>query len=145
MTDGFMEPHPLWEYPSYPMSSVHEIFSIDFVKGIEEDVYEKSIKMRLENEGLLNGVAIWSTLEFDAEDETLKIDSGLIEKPVKNKHLKWNRGYKQAVHILEKKHRIAEADLSNTSLNCMLTFNVKQGAFNVDFKVDKNDHFEIKN
>lgn len=131
MTDGFMEPHPLWEYPSYPLSKVYEIFEVDFTKrSLNNECIEKPIRLDLENEGLLNGVAIWHTIEFDQENI---ISTGLVESPRKNKHLKWTKDYKQAVHILDQKVQVT----CTVSLTCYLKFEPKLGKFNVDFKIEK--------
>lgn len=128
MTDGFMEPHPLWEYPSYPISDVYEIFSLEFQNDSTELVYERSFDLDLINEGLLNGVAIWNAFEFD-KDNT--IDTGLLEKPIKNKHLIWSRDFKQAVHILETKTHINEN--ASKKLSCKIRFEIQKGDFSIQF------------
>lgn len=133
MTDGFMEPHPLWEYPSFPLSDVYEIFCLEFDdKSCQkmEETHEKSLEIGLKNAGLLNGVAIWSVLEFDQESYT--IDTGLLEKPIKGQHLKWSRDFKQAVHILENKTFVNED--SSTKLNCAIKFEFNSGNFKIEFK-----------
>lgn len=39
LSDGFTEPHPLWEYPCYPLSDVHELFNIDIGGEIDEKIF----------------------------------------------------------------------------------------------------------
>lgn len=144
MTDGFMEPHPLWEYPSFPLSDIYEIFTLDFSENTLDSLgnVEKCLEMDIKNEGLLNGAAIWYVLEFDDEEENEKakntrvgvIDTGLLEAPIKGKHLKWSRDFKQAVHILEKKIEVNEN--SATKLKCTVKFEIKQASFKIDFKTD---------
>ena len=72
-SDGFMEPHPLWEYPSYPVTDVHEVFRFDFHKqGLEADIANE-IAMPIKSDGVLNGVALWSKIEYDEEDKSLRL------------------------------------------------------------------------
>lgn len=135
-----MEPHPLWEYPSYPLSDVFELFTIDFTEALSnrkiEEICERCVRIDLKHDGILNGVAIWHRLELDDEDETLTIDTGLIEKPAKNKHLKWSRDFKQAVHIFENKVEL-KPNTAAVNLDCFIKFETKQGKFNIDFKTNK--------
>lgn len=137
MSDGFMEPHPLWEYPSCPLSDSHEIFSFDFVNSsnLSETINQK-IQLPLKNTGLLNGIAIWHVIEYDEQDPSLQINTGLIEDPRQNQHLQWSKDYKQAVHILDGKFEITEMNRDLINLNCFIKFEPKIGKFDVDFKVN---------
>ena len=135
-----MEPHPLWEYPCYPLSTVQEIFTVDFenFSSIKSPI-TKEIKLPLINEGLLNGVALWYEIEFD--DNEL-INGGLLEKPVLNKKLVWTKNYKQAVHILDKKYEINKLNMNNMDLKCVFNFDVKLGKIDFDFKSNESSIIE---
>lgn len=135
-----MEPHPLWEYPSYPLSDVYELFALDFRKTTISGCEERTLGIEIKHEGLLNGAAIWYELEFDDEDKNdakksaKVVNTGLVEEPVRGKHLKWSRDFKQAVCILENKIQVKEP--SKMKLKCILKFKPSQGEFKVDFKTD---------
>ena len=131
-----MEPHPLWEYPCFPLSDIHEIFSFELSNSNCEDT-DKEIKMPFTANGLLNGVALWYSVDFD-NNKSLEIDTGILEQTIPNKKLEWSKLYKQAVHILDKKYDINKTNRSHLYLSCIVNFKCKEGLFNVDFKINQN-------
>lgn len=100
------------------------------------EVVETRTKIELINEGTLNGIAIWYAIDYDENDAELVIDTGLIQKPVKNDKLEWSRFYKQAVHIMETKVIVDGTNRSGLSLNCFTKFEPNLGKFNIYFKVE---------
>lgn len=70
-----MEPHPLWEYPSYPLTNVHEVFRFDFVKKKSEHSIINDVPMPIKSEGVLNGIALWSKIEYDEDDKSLRFSN----------------------------------------------------------------------
>ena len=71
-SDGFLEPHPLWEYPSNPLSDVHEIFSYDSQTQNLENSSKFNIPMPITSNGTLNGIALWHEIDYDESDPTLR-------------------------------------------------------------------------
>ncbi|CAF0727754.1 unnamed protein product [Brachionus calyciflorus] len=136
-SDGFMEPHPLWEYPSYPLSEVYEIFCFNFASSANEPVL-KTFKFELKSNGFLNGAALWHELDFDENDPSLVINTGLLEKPQNDKYLVWSKNYKQAVHIMDRKVNITEENKNSMYVICTVKFDPKLGNFNVDFRIEEN-------
>lgn len=52
------EPHPLWEYPSYPRSAVHRVMTFDFTQTIpSRSVVREKGEMFLE--GPCHAVVLW--------------------------------------------------------------------------------------
>lgn len=132
-SDGFQEPHPLWEYPCKPLSHAHEIFRFEFdPKTLRKSTQTKEIEMPLVHEGVLNGVALWQEIVYDHENE---LNCGLLELPKQNENLVWSMNYKQAVHLFDKKHSINHENKANLSLRCSVKFDIGLGKFNVDFKI----------
>ena len=131
-SDGFQEPHPLWEYPCKAISSEHEIFSFDFNKTDKN--ISQVIDMPIVYDGLLNGVALWQTVQYDDENE---LNCGLIDEIKENENLKWSINYKQAVHLFDKKHLITMNNKSKINLKCIVNFDIEQGKFSVDFKINE--------
>lgn len=129
-----MEPHPLWEYPSFPLSDPLEIFSFNFEtsKKVTEPC-ANTIKIPIKNNGLLNGIAIWHELDYDDE---FCLNTGLQENPKINQHLVWSKDYKQAVHILDKKYEITDSNRDSFKLNCLIKFEPRLGNFDIDFKCE---------
>lgn len=70
-SDGFIEPHPLWEYPCYPLSDVHEVFSFDSLTQNLESSSNVNVQIPVVNKGVLNGIVLWNEIEYD-QDSTLK-------------------------------------------------------------------------
>lgn len=136
-----MEPHPLWEYPSQPLSDVHEIYRLEFTnaesfKTEEAKCVQKSVKLNLIHPGTLNGVAIWYELDYDENSNNtseFKVNTGLLQPPQANRNLVWSRDFKQAVHILDKQYHIDHTNNSTFDFNCLLNFNIKSGSFKLDF------------
>ena len=67
-SDGFQEPHPLWEYPCKPISLEHEIFSFEFTQTNKKSI-QNEVNMPLVFAGMCNCVAIWQTIEYDKENK----------------------------------------------------------------------------
>ncbi len=133
-----MEPHPLWEYPCYPLSDVYEIFEFELKNSFDlNDKIEikKQVVISFKNNGILNGIALWHSVDFEETDSSL--NAGLLKEPEANKKLEWSRQYKQAVHILDKKYEINDSNMASLNLICSVNFKCKQGAFSVDFKIVK--------
>ncbi len=131
-SDGFQEPHPLWEYPCKAISLKHEIFNFDFKKLNKSLTYE--IEMPLIFDGLLNGIAIWQCIEYDADNY---LNCGLLNEPTQDDYLKWSINYKQAVHLFDKKHVVNKETKNGLNLKCIVDFNIDVGKFNLDFKINK--------
>jgi hypothetical protein len=123
-----MEPHPLWEYPAYPLSEVHEVFNLEFEPKtpLTSKIVQKTT-MRLTNSGLLNGIALWHVIEYDKD---FKLNTGILEEPIAGKKIVWSKFYKQAVHILDKEINSNE----QMRVECAVNFNPIQGEFKIDFK-----------
>jgi len=123
-----MEPHPLWEYPAYPLSDIHEVFNLDFEQHatLTNKIMRKT-SIPLTNPGVLNGVALWHVIEFDKDSN---LNTGILEVPVTGKKILWSKFYKQAVHILDK-----EVNSNNQmKVECAINFSPTQGEFKIDFK-----------
>lgn len=121
-----MEPHPLWEYPSVPLSDPFEIFKL--VVSSKQDVkVSKETETDIKLDGLLNGVAMWYEIDYGE----FKLNTGLLEEPQANKNLVWHANYKQTVRILDNKYEIK----SPSKLTCHVDFDVKNAKFDVDFKI----------
>jgi hypothetical protein len=123
-----MEPHPLWEYPAYPLSDVHEVFNLDFepCTTLTNKIIRKTT-ISLTNPGVLNGVALWHEIEFEKD---LKLNTGILEEPVVGKKVVWSKFHKQAVHILDKEINSNQ----QMKVECTINFNPMQGEFKIDFK-----------
>ena len=72
------EPHPLWEYPTYPRSEITELLTFDLTVGVPE-------KAMLKNEGEIalsdlnkpcHGVALW--MEYRLTDART-VSGGLVK------------------------------------------------------------------
>ena len=138
-----MEPHPLWEYPCYPLSEEHEIFSYDSKTQFINKSITSSISIPLIHSGVLNGVALWQIFEYDESDSAFFINSGLKETPHKGHKLDWSQHYKQAVQILDKTYSLDE-NQENIKLNCEIIFDSTLGKFNIQFKiVGKNEKVDL--
>ena len=92
------------------------------------------IDMPIVYDGLLNGVALWQTVQYDDENE---LNCGLIDAIKENENLKWSINYKQAVHLFDKKHLITMDNKSKINLKCIVNFDIEQGKFSVDFKINE--------
>ena len=70
------EPHPLWEYPSYPRSDVHALLTFDFSKSVQDkDLLDVEGEMVLrERGGPCNGVVLW--MEY-ALTKDVSVSTGL--------------------------------------------------------------------
>jgi protein arginine N-methyltransferase 7 len=134
-SDGFQEPHPLWEYPCKPISLEHEIFSFEFNRT---DNLNKPIKnevnMPLIFAGKCNGIAIWQSIQYDEENE---LNCGLLSDPLEQQNLVWSINYKQAVHLFEKKYLIHSENKNKTNVKCSVKFDIELGKFNLDFKINE--------
>ena len=132
LADGFTEPHPLWEYPAYPLSDINEIYSIDttLAENLEKKAEVINNKIKLTNPGTLNAVVIWHEIIYE-NDET--INTGIIEKPVAKKHIKWSMKYKQGVHLLDRKYKIDEG---TAYINYTINSDLKNGIFDCKFNVE---------
>ena len=132
-----MEPHPLWEYPCKPLSNVHQLFSLEFSKKIDgSNSIQNKIMIPITNIGILNGIAIWHDLEIDSD---LDIKCGLVDDPKVGQNLLWNKNYKQAVQILDRKYEINEANKDKFKIVCIDEFDHTLGKFKIEFKVVKTD------
>lgn len=129
-----MEPHPLWEYPSKPLSNSVEIFAFNFNSKCVSEPLKKVFEIKLNANGLLNGFALWHVLEFDEDDPSFSINTGLLREPHFGQNLLWSKEYKQAVHIMDKKTEIT--DFNSSNVFCSVNFEPVLGKFNIDFKIE---------
>ena len=68
------------------------------------------------------------------ENEVLS--SGLVDKLVKDEHVKWTFEYKQAVQLLDKPFSINETNMKQHSLECNINYCVAEGNFKIKFLVN---------
>lgn len=129
-----MEPHPLWEYPSKPLSNSVEVFDFNFNSKCVSEPFKKNFDIKLSDNGLLNGFALWHVLEFDENDPTFSINTGLLKEPQFGKNLIWSKDYKQAVHLMDKKIQIT--DFNRSHVICSVSFEPVLGKFSIDFKIE---------
>jgi len=131
-SDGFMEPHPVWEYPCRPLSQVHEIFFYDEQSQNLENNFETKVDMPLVfGAGELNGVVIWQKVDYDETDVCMSLNTGLVGEVIKGEPLVWSENYKQAVHIMDKMIGCEGSE----NVECRVSFNAGLGKFDVRFKV----------
>lgn len=71
-----MEPHPLWEYPSYPRSDVHNLMSFDFAARIpSKSLLLDSGEIELTGQqGPCHAVVLWMDYELT---DTIRTTTGL--------------------------------------------------------------------
>lgn len=134
--DGFMEPHPLWEYPSKPLSDPVEVFDFNFNSQGVSEPFKNSLKFKLKENGLLNGFALWHVLELDEDNPSIQINTGLLKSPEIGKNLVWSKDYKQAVHIMDNKIDINDSNRLKSWVICNVSFEPILGKFNIDFKIE---------
>jgi hypothetical protein len=134
-SDGFQEPHPLWEYPNSPLTSKsYEIFKFNFIDSINADmnVIEKMINIPLEFNGLLNGVAIWHIIDYS---DNFVIDTGLTSNTIsQGTKLNWHIDFKQTVHILDNKLKITDQNKKDIQLLCHVNFKPENGHFQLNIE-----------
>ncbi len=131
-SDGFMEPHPVWEYPCLPLTQVHEIFFFDEQVQNLENNFSATVNMPLVlGGGELNGVVLWQEVDYDEMDAEMSLHNGLVGEVVRGQRLVWAENHKQAVHILDKSVLVEGGE----SVECRVSFNAGLGRFDVGFKV----------
>ena len=71
------EPHPLWEYVSYPRSAVHDLMTFDLTSTIEKTILSVSGDIQLNEHGrTCHGVVLW--MEYSTGDDIL-LSTGLTK------------------------------------------------------------------
>lgn len=71
------EPHPLWEYVSYPRSAVHDLMTFDLTSTIEKTTVSASGDIQLnERSGTCHGVVLW--MEYGTGDDIF-LSTGLTK------------------------------------------------------------------
>src|SRR5437899_3112797 len=127
-----MEPHPLWEYPCSARTQVEEIFSFDCAQFArqqqQQECQQTATQMQVAFKGSMNGVALWSSIDFD----NFQLNTGLEEQI--GEKLVWNRQYKQAVHLFDAPYSIENtAGEAPLFLNASASFQPKLGKFDLHF------------
>jgi hypothetical protein len=133
LADGFTEPHPLWEYPAYPLSDIYEIYSVDVTEPIEKEANCIKNTIKLNCQGNLNAIVIWHELIFDDG----VINTGIVEKPVAKQHIKWSMQYKQGVHLFDRKYKIDENNNEAINVGYKINCDLKNGIFDCRFNVQE--------
>ncbi|KAK2140166.1 hypothetical protein LSH36_1457g00024 [Paralvinella palmiformis] len=132
LTDAYLEPQPLWEYPGKPISDQFDILHLDFSRPLNTiKVIEREGFLPLCTSGTCNGVAVWMDFHLD---NTNTIATGLVKPPMIGQNLQWDIHTKQAVHLFKKPIRIEEGESQNWRLKHRVVFKPKSGE--LDFKFE---------
>ncbi|XP_044766746.1 protein arginine N-methyltransferase 7 [Coccinella septempunctata] len=100
--DEMVEAQPLWEYPATALSSVKELFRMDFSRD-NSIVQHSSGYLQIESKQECNGVVVWvEWLHGETNDHNV-ISTGAIATPEIGKKIKWDVNCRQAVCLFENK------------------------------------------
>ena len=101
---------------------------------MDSEVKRIANTIKLNDEGILNGLVFWQEITYDDE---FVINSGIMEKPESKKAIKWSMKYKQGVHLLEKQYKIEKNNIDKININYSIDINLKNGIFDCRFQINE--------
>lgn len=134
IADGYVEPHPLWEYPAIPLTEDFDILQLNFTTSLEGiKMLERDGTIEFCSSGTCNGVAVWMDYSLD---NSRTISTGLMSPPVEGKELRWYPFSKQGVHFFKQPEIVDLTDEQRRwKLRHKVTFRPKTGEIELQFVV----------
>lgn len=112
MTDSYVEPKPLWEYPCKALGNPVELMSIDF-NNFEKN-FTNSGKMSIEITGNCNGIALW--IDWHLDDSNLQkniVSTGSKIQITPGEYIDWDIYSLQGVHLFSKSFNVNTENFIN--------------------------------
>ncbi|XP_077982657.1 protein arginine N-methyltransferase 7-like [Glandiceps talaboti] len=131
-SDREPEAHPLWEYPSRPLTREIDLMKFDFTKAVTQGTLTTAGNVTIQSSGVCHGVVIW--MEFELDDNTT-VSTGLLQQPVNfTDKLSWDTYTQQAVYFLPNNLTI-DINSKQTKLDYTVTFDTKTGDMKFNFQL----------
>lgn len=130
VSDGMVEPQPLWEYPCTAMTHPFHMATVDLVSNPKS--IATSGHVCFESAGNCNGVALWMDFVFDKEHT---VTTGPTETVTPGKKVMWDRFTRQGVYLFDKSS-LQHCKDNGTVLTWMLDLNQQTGSIQYTFKIE---------
>ncbi|CAG9856165.1 unnamed protein product [Phyllotreta striolata] len=108
--DDSVEAQPLWEYPGFALSEIHDLSEIDFVNSTGNSI-EKKGTFTIQSNLNCNGVALWTDW-YLTDSNRLTITTGPVS-PIKiGQKIDWDMYTRQGVYLFAEKSSSNEINYS---------------------------------
>jgi protein arginine N-methyltransferase 7 len=135
IADAYVEPQPLWEYPSTPLTEQVGLLHFDFTKPLTGlRTVNRQGYINFHNSGICNGVAVW--MEFHHGNKTV-ITTGLVTPPKAGETLQWEENSRQGVHLLKTPIKVDVTNGAIMRLRYKVTFRPQNGDIDFVFSVTR--------
>jgi len=133
IADAKVEPHPLWEYPSVPLTDSFGLLQLDFAHPLAGlRTVNRTGYINFTNPGTCNGVAIW--MEYHHDNKTV-FTTGLMSPPKSGQNLEWENNMRQGVYLFKNPVSINPKDAMVPKLRYKVTFKPSTGEFDFAFAI----------